>query len=659
MAVWKNFSLIILRFLAILTLLILILEPGIRYQKTIENKPILIFAQDNSASLRFGKDSSYYLSSYYSEIDELLKEFEDDYSIRRLSFGDKVEVATKIDFNEKSTDYSSLFKFVKDNYGNMDQVQLLIASDGLFNSGANPRYLIPDLGIPVHTIQLGDTAKIKDVSVYSIRSNRIGFTNTKLPVRVGFKAQNSKHKKLGFKIKNKNKLILQDEIIVNSENFYQEKDYFIDTDEKGLQRFTAELESNFLEYSFKNNKADFVVDILDSKKKIALFFDQYHPDLGAIRSAFLENPNIDFQLINLSEKQVNFDDLNLVIAYQIPSKGSSHIDLFRQLQYKRIPSLFIVGGSTDLIKLNSLNLGLNINNENAYFQDVLFKGNKNFSLFNLESKKKNSFEKLPPLLAPFGEIHFKSEYNVLAYQRIKNIDTQYPLMAFSIMKDRKMAWIFGEGLWRWKLNEFKQFDTNSGFNDLINRIVQYLALNVKKDHLVVNHQKDFTEGNQIHFKAELYNKSYQLSNKAELNFVLIDAENNTYNYRFSKNEDAYDLSINSLRKGRYKYKVSSIGLEENLERFGEFIVRENNLESKNLQANPLTLKQISALSQGNYYSEISSIKIKDDLLKDNRRKPTIVYQTSYDKAVDSLYLLLFIIILMVSEWFLRRYWLGN
>ncbi|WP_421919477.1 hypothetical protein [Marinifilum sp.] len=642
-----------------MTLLILILEPGIRYQKTIENKPILIFAQDNSASLRFGKDSSYYLSSYYSEIDELLKEFEDDYSIRRLSFGDKVEVATKIDFNEKSTDYSSLFKFVKDNYGNMDQVQLLIASDGLFNSGANPRYLIPDLGIPVHTIQLGDTAKIKDVSVYSIRSNRIGFTNTKLPVRVGFKAQNSKHKKLGFKIKNKNKLILQDEIIVNSENFYQEKDYFIDTDEKGLQRFTAELESNFLEYSFKNNKADFVVDILDSKKKIALFFDQYHPDLGAIRSAFLENPNIDFQLINLSEKQVNFDDLNLVIAYQIPSKGSSHIDLFRQLQYKRIPSLFIVGGSTDLIKLNSLNLGLNINNENAYFQDVLFKGNKNFSLFNLESKKKNSFEKLPPLLAPFGEIHFKSEYNVLAYQRIKNIDTQYPLMAFSIMKDRKMAWIFGEGLWRWKLNEFKQFDTNSGFNDLINRIVQYLALNVKKDHLVVNHQKDFTEGNQIHFKAELYNKSYQLSNKAELNFVLIDAENNTYNYRFSKNEDAYDLSINSLRKGRYKYKVSSIGLEENLERFGEFIVRENNLESKNLQANPLTLKQISALSQGNYYSEISSIKIKDDLLKDNRRKPTIVYQTSYDKAVDSLYLLLFIIILMVSEWFLRRYWLGN
>ncbi|MDQ2177961.1 hypothetical protein [Marinifilum sp. D714] len=658
-AVWKTTTLAGLRFFVVFLLLFLLIGPRIKYQKRIKNKPVLIVAQDNSMSLKLGQDSSYYLNQYHKDLHELIASLQDDYEVRSLSFGEKVSALSELDFNEPSTDYSSLFQFVKDNYGSVGNVQMLLASDGLYNSGANPRYLSSDIGMPIHTIQLGDTLEINDVSIYSIKSNRIGFTNTKLPVKVGIKALNFKNKKLFVEIRNKTKLLLQDEINVAGENFYLEKDYLLDAEQKGLQRYSVKVSSAFPEYTLKNNTADFVVDVLDSKRKIVIAFDQYHPDIAAIKSAILENFNFDCELLNLSQKQVSFEETNLIVLYQIPSKRKNYQDLFKQIELAKIPTLIVVGASSDLNSLNSLNLGVRLNSENEYYQDAVYMGNQNFSLFNLQSKEKNVFEKLPPIRTPFGDIKLNNESQILAYQKIKGVDTQYPLIAFGSVQDRKMGWIFGEGMWRWKLNEFQLFDSNNHFNDFVNRTIQYLALKVKKDQLIIRHDKDYAEGNQVKIQAELYNDSYELINKLDLQFVLTNEDGKTYNYQFSRKENDYDLTINSLKNGRYNYKVQTVGLSKNLVRSGEFIVRSNTIESKRLQAETITLKQISESTNGIYFGSFDSKKIKTHFQNDKYIKPTISYESNYGNAVSLIYLLSFIIILMILEWFLRKYWLGN
>lgn len=658
-AVWKVSILSLLRFLAVFLLFLLLISPRIKHQKRVETKPILIFAQDNSSSLKSGKDSSYYLNTYPKELKELISSFENDYDVKTISFGNKISDLSKLDFKESVTDFSKLFQFVRDNYGNFENVQMLLASDGLYNTGANPRYLSANLGMSTHCVQLGDTVDINDVSVYSIRSNRIGFTNTKLPIKIGVKALNSENSTLTIEIRNRSKLLIQDKIKVNSDNFYQEKDYLIDTEQKGLQKYNVKLISGTEEYSLKNNEAEFVVDVLDSKRKIVICFDQYHPDIAAIKSAILENSNFDCELVNLSQQNLNIGEANLLVLYQLPSKINKYQDLFKQMEYANIPSLFIVGANTDLQVLTTLSNGVSFDNRNSYYQDAVYVENQKFSLFNLQSKEKNVFEKLPPLLAPFGDIKLMAESQILAFQQIKGVATQYPLIAFTAKENRKIAWIFGEGIWRWKLNEFQMFDSNSNFNDLTNRIVQYLALKEKKDQLIIKHKKDFSEGNPIEIQAELYNKSYQLVNNANLQFVLTDKEGNSYNYQFTNNESDYSLIINYLKNGRYKYKVETIGLSENIEKNGEFIVRADNIESKRLQADPMLLRQIAKSSNGNYFNRFDSEKIKDYFLKDANKKSIISYETNYGNAVDLLYLLSFIIIVMILEWFLRKYWLGN
>ncbi|PXY02183.1 hypothetical protein DF185_05935 [Marinifilum breve] len=657
--VWKTVILASLRFLVVFLLLFLLIGPRIRYQKRIENKPVLIVAQDNSMSLKMGQDSSYYLNEYPSDLNELIASLQDDYEVRPLSFGKKVTALSEFDFTSPLTDFSSLFQFVKDNYGNLENVQMLLASDGLYNSGSNPRYLSSEIGMPIHTIQLGDTLEINDVSIYSLKSNRIGFTNTKLPIKVGVKALNFKNKKLLVEIKNKAKLLLQDEIKVASDNFYLEKDYLLDLEQKGLQKYSVKVSSSIEEYTLKNNVADFVVDILDSKRKIVLAFDQYHPDIAAVKSAILENSNFDCELVNLNQSQLSLEETNLIVLYQIPSKRNSYQDLFKKIELSKTPTLIVVGVNSDLNSLNFLSLGVRLNSENEYYQDAVYLENQNFSLFNLQSKEKNVFEKLPPILIPFGDINLNNESQILAYQKIKGVDTQYPLIAFGSVEDRKVGWIFGEGIWRWKLAEFQLFDSNAHFNDIVNRTIQYLALKEKKDQLVIRHDKDFAEGNQVNIQAELYNESYELINKVDLRFVLTNEDGKTYNYQFSREENDYTLTINSLKNGRYNYKVQTVGLSENLERSGEFIVRSNNIESKKLQAETITLKQISESTNGTYFGSFDSQKIKTHFLNDIYIKPTISYESNYGNAVSLIYLLSFIIILMILEWFLRKYWLGN
>lgn len=656
---WQLFLLASLRFVVLFLLLLLLIGPRIKYEKKIENKPILIFAQDNSESIRLGKDSSYYLNQYSSEMASLINDLKQDYDVKLLGFGDKVSNLTEFDYRESSTDFSFLFENIRNNYGSLENVQLLLASDGIYNSGSNPRYLVQDLGVPIHCVQLGDTTVMTDVSIYSLRSNGIGFTNSKLPVKIGVKALQSKGEKLKLQVRNQSILILEEDINVNSDNFYQEKDYLIDAKEKGLQKFAVEIKSEINEYSQKNNTSEFVVDVLDSKRKIAICFDVFHPDIAVIRSAIMANSNFVCELNDLSKKNPKLDETNLLILYQLPSIDNDYKDLFRRIELANIPCLFVVGGNSNLENLGSLNAGVSFDNRNNYYQDAVYLENDDFALFNLQSKNRKIFEKLPPLLAPFGDIKFESEYNVLAYQSIKGIETQYPLIAFTSQNDRKLGWIFGEGVWRWKLNEVHLFESNRNFYDLINRVVQYLALTEKKEQLVVKHQKDYIEGSQLRIEAELYNKSYQLTNNEALKFVLTDKDGKSYNYQFNRSDRDYELTINYLKSGRYRFKAETIGLDANISKTGEFIVRKDNIESKRLQADPIVLKQMSVNSGGQYFKRFQAGEIRDYLLNDSNKKTVISFETNYGNAVDFVYLLSFIIILMILEWFLRKYWLGN
>ncbi|WP_320018793.1 hypothetical protein [Labilibaculum manganireducens] len=654
----KIYILAFLRGLSILLLLILLLEPKIKYALEKIEKPLLVFAQDNSKSLKLNNDSLFYLNEYPSEIEKFLETLNSEFEIKKISFGNKVEELSNYNYSEANTNFSDLFQFLKNNYGNLNNVQVLLASDGLYNKGGNPRYDVQDLNFPIHTLQLGDTARIEDVSVISVKTNKLGFIKSKLPVRIGVKATNLDSESVRLKIYNGSAKLIDDEFQINNNSFFIEKDFFITPEKAGLQKFRVEVIATGKEHSRSNNQYEFVVDVFDNQRKIAICFDKYHPDIAAIQSAINENLNFTVELINLAQKQADLEKYNLVVLYQIPSHLNSYSGFLQQIQQKEIPVLMVVGGNSDIEALNKLNLGVNLLRNEGLFSESSFVGDEAFNLFDLKRSKMEIFEKMPPLLSPLVNCEFTSEHHIVGYQSIKSVQTEEPQIVFSYTDEQKIAWIFGEGIWRWKLHLSRMNDSPEVFFDLINKMVQYLSLKINRNQLVVNYPKNISEGDEIVFDTEIYNKSYELVNQANLDFTLINQAGKSFNYNFEKRSDKYQLRIGSLPKGNYSFVVKTQDSENVLEQKGQFIVSLNSNEAKNLQADHKILSQISSLTGGKVFKPDEQAEMRTSIKENEHSKSILSEETKYGNLAEMLFVLIIIIILMILEWFLRKYWLG-
>lgn len=640
-------------------MLFLLLGPKIKYSSQQVDKPVLVFAQDNSKSLVLNKDSAFYQVDYKISIEKLLKEAETDFKVERIGFGDNVSNIDEINYSESNTNFSELVQFLKLNYSNTNNVQVILASDGIYNQGNNPRYLVQDVSFPIHTLQLGDTTEFQDVAIDFVRANEIGFVNNRMPVRVGVKAINFDSEEIRLNILDGNKVIATDNFSINGNTFFIEKDFILTPEKSGLQKYTVEVVSTKKEQSLVNNNYEIVVDILDTKRKVAICYHNTHPDVAAIASAINENYNFTADVYNLSQEVPNLEDYNLIVLNQVPSLQNNYSAFIQKIKLKELPLLILLGGNTDIEAINQINLGLNLDVISEQFSESSFLLNDVFNVFDISEEEKNLMQNLPPLLSPMGNYSFSVENQILSFQKIKSIETTVPQIAFSTNNNQKIAWIFGEAVWRWKLQDYRLHDSSELFNGFINRLIQYLALKVKKEQVIVKHVKSVSEGEEIHFDVEFYNESFELSNKEELSFTLTDGNGNQFNYNLERNAGAYELSIFSLPKGIYSFTVKNKDIEKQLEKSGMFIVSANNIESVNLQADEIVLSQISQLTNGKLYSLSNLSDIIVDIKGNQNAKPTVSEDVRYGNLVDVLFILIFIIIFVSLEWFLRKYWLGN
>ncbi|WP_143470492.1 hypothetical protein [Labilibaculum filiforme] len=647
-----------LRGLSLLLLLLLLLEPKLKYAFRKIEKPVLIFAQDNSKSIKLSNDSLFYLNEYPIKIEELLESMNPEFELKKISFGSKVTELSNYDYSETNTNFSELLDFLKNNYGYSNNIQVLLASDGLYNKGGNPRYDVQELNFPIHTLQLGDTARIKDVSVLSVKTNELAFVNSKLPVRIGIKATNFESEVVQLKIFNGSTVLIADEIKISNDSFFIEKDLFITPEKSGLQNFRVEVVSSKSERSKRNNFSEFVVDVLDNQQKIAICFDKYHPDIATIQSAINQNLNFTVELINLTKKQVDLENYNLVVLYQIPSNLHNYSGFLQRIKEREMPVLLVLGGNSDLEAINKLNLGVNLLRNEGLYAETSFVGNESFSLFDLTKTKREILEKMPPLLSPLVTYEFSSEHHVAGYQRIKSIQTKEAQIAFSCAENQKVAWFFGEGIWRWKLHLSRINESSQVLDDLVNKMVQYLALKVNRDQIVVKHPKNISEGDEIVFDAEIYNKSYELVNHVNLDFTLFNQAGKSFNYSFEKRSNKYQLQISALNKGSYSFVAKSQEGETILEQKGRFIVSSNSNEAKNLQADHKILSQISSLTAGEVFQLENISEIRSKVIGNEHSKSILSEEIEYGNFVEMLFVLIIIIVLMILEWFLRKYWLG-
>ena len=128
------------------------------------------------------------------------------------------------------------------NFSNRNLSSIVLVSDGLNNTGANPLYS-NNLDIPVHTLCLGDTNIYSDNLISEVKHNELVFLGNSFQTEILIQSTKYEGKKFNLTIENNGEKVFDKELNVTSNNQFFKISAEILTSEIGLQLYTAKLES--------------------------------------------------------------------------------------------------------------------------------------------------------------------------------------------------------------------------------------------------------------------------------------------------------------------------------------------------------------------------------------------------------------------------------
>lgn len=643
-----------LRTTAIFLISFLLLSPLVMTRSRTTEKPLIIVAQDNSQSPVFCKDSANIRSNYTAEMKQLIAKLDDDYDVKAFTFGEKVTEGENFTFNEKQTDFSQLLDEIQTRYTNRNVGAVIIASDGLYNKGANPLYQTGSMKYPFYTIALGDTNIQKDLIISRVNYNRISYLGNMFPLEIVIKADKCRGQKATLTVAKGKENLFTKTIDFTNERYIETVQVQLEAKQPGLQHYRVSISPVDHEISLINNSQDVYVEVLDGREKILLLAGAPHPDVAALKQSIETSKiyQVDEFVADKFTKPVK--EYNLAILHQIPFKGKNYQALLQSITENKIPVLFIIGASSDLAALNALKTGLNIKQAAGKYDEATPTIANDFALFTVSEELKKVCAGFPALMVPFGEYLKGNSLNVLMYQKIGSVQTQKPLLMFNTASEPKTGLIAGEGIWKWRLNNYLQTGNQTAFNELVNKIIQYLSVKVDKGRFRVNTQNKFFENENVEFDAEVYNESYELINDPEVKLSITNTENKTFPFTFSRTAHAYHIDAGVFPIGEYRFNAQVKVGAATMQKSGVFSVVPVNVESLNLIADHQLMYSLSQKNNGKmlYPGQLSQLP---DLLKARDDVKSVSYTKKRFSDVVNLFWVFGIIVLLLSaEWFLRK-----
>lgn len=651
---WVKVSLPVLRFIAVALITFFLLSPLLKNVSRTVEKPIIIFAQDNSESVVFGKDSGYYKGEYLKNIEGLVSSLADKYDTNIYSFGDNIKNGLSFDFKEKQTDIASLFDEIETRFSNRNVGAVIIASDGLYNKGQNPLYASVQNKFPLYTIALGDTTVRKDVVLSKVLHNRIAYLGNKFPIEIQLSVWKMAGKVTTCTVLKGEAVLFTQQVVISGDNFSTSIPVQLDAKETGLQRYTVKLSVVEGEVSPSNNVKDIFVDVLDGRQKVLILANAPHPDIFAIKNALESNDNYEVNAYSAEDFNKTIADYNLVILHQLPSLNNKIEKVLIDIDKSKIPVLYILGSQVSVAMFNNAQSDLSIPASGGKMNDVTPVLSKDFSLFTISDALRSYSSKFFPLQCPFGNYKVNTAVSMLFNQRIGLVDTELPLVFFSQSGEQKMGVICGEGIWRWRLQDFLDNSNQNVFNELITKTVQYLSAKVDKSLFRVISKNNFYENESVDLDAEVYNESYELINTPDVSVTITNDDGKKFPFTFNKTSSAYRLNAGMFPVGSYHYEAKvKVGTKIYTEK-GEFSVAALQVETTNTIADHQLLYALAKKSGGEMIYPSQVDKLAEILNAREDIKPVSHSEKILSDMINLKWIFFLILALISLEWFIRK-----
>lgn len=643
------------RALAVAFIAFLLLEPMVRAWNTEVRKPVVVIAHDGSTSLALAGDTAAVRTTYKEAIAELEQELGDRFTVRSFTYG--AGVKDGLDFSQRDglTDMDEVLRAVYDRFGGSDLGAVILDGDGIYNRGRDPRWSAVRLGVPVHTVALGDTTVRPDVALKGADHNRIAFLGNEVPVVARIDARHLRGGTTRVSVMQGDKEFAGKDIGITADPFFTEVPLLVKPEKPGLQAFTVSVRKVDGEVTTANNAITIHIDVIDDRQKVLIVAAAPHPDVAAIRQAMDRLEGYETKLVYASDLPPDVAGNDLLILHQLPARQHPIQTLLQRASAVGIPTLFVLGGASDLGAYSALGVGVDVSGGQRSTSDVTATVQKDFTLFTLDAEDARAFERFPPLQVPFASYEAGVNARVLFTQKVGMVRTPYPLIAFQQNAEHWMATVCGEGLWRWRLADHQMNGGTERFDRLIHRMAQFLALKADKSRFRISHAPEFAEGEKVILNAELYNAALEPVNDVEAVITLTDEEGRDYPYVFIASGNGYRLDAGVLPPGQYSYTARTEREGVKNTTTGRLLVKELVAERLSTVADHGLLADIAAKTGGRMFRADNVASISDELLKNEQLVSRSYRQAVFNDLVSLRWLFFVLLALLTLEWSMRRY----
>jgi hypothetical protein len=631
-----------LRFASIFGLLLLLINPVINRNSTEIEKPVLSIVVDNSRSITalYADKTAFKIYTTLANDKRLLDKFE----IQSYRFDNEFQESEVFDFRGTQTNLDVIATNLKNN--NRNKVfPTVIITDGNQTTGNDYTYSFDDAN-KVFPVILGDTTKVLDLKINQLNVNRYAFYKNKFPVEVFLQYSGDKSISADFSISQGNSVLSSEKISFSSSKKTAVINVLLPANKVGTQVFKAQISSNEKEVNTYNNTKNFAVEVMDQKTNIAIISAINHPDVGALKRGIESNTQRKVKVFKPQES-TQLRDYEVLIMYQPTAEFKT---VFEENKSAEINTFIITGTNTDFSFLNmeQNNFVFKMSNQK---EDYLAEFNPQFNLFALDNI---GFENFPPLENKYGVTTVNRAVSVLLYSKIRNLETNLPLMAFAENQGRRTAFLLGENCWKWRLQSHVENQSFDKFDVFIDKTIQFLSSNNSKKSLVVNHESFYNSGEGIEISAQYFNKNYEFDEKAQLSIAVCNKESKqSKNYDLLKSDNSFKVNLDGLAAGNYTFTVKELNSKTIYS--GRFEILDFDIEKQFVNPDLEKLKQLAAQTQGKTYFPNQVDALIKSLLEDEGYKSIQKNNPTRTPLIDWYWLCLLIGTVLATEWFVRKY----
>ena len=631
-----------LRFLALFLGFLLLINPEFEKNTYTLSKSNLIVMTDNSSSIAHmnGIKSVQNIIERLSSNDELSNRFQ----LRTFSFDKSLRSGDSLSFDGQQSDIASSLSTVKESFLK-DKNALVLLTDG--NQTYGQEYEFMDLGnaFKVFPIVIGDTTVYQDLDVARVNANRYAFLENRFPVEVQLTYT-------GDIAVNSVLSVAFDGVRVHRENVsfsYQNRSKVIEltikASEIGIKPITVSVEPISGEKNVINNSVSRMIEVIDERTQVGIVTSINHPDLGALKKAIENNEQREVFVMPPTAKDEAFGEIDVFILYR-PDKEFAKV--FELIEKRRLGSLVITGEQGNWNVLNEWVSGFNIESL-GQSEEIVPAKNEAFGTFDISGF---SMEGFPPLNGELTEPQFASQPEVIAYQRIRGVEMDFPL--FFIMEDNlKRAYLLGENLWKWRVQSFRNTNGFEYFDEFIGKLIFYLSNTNKRERLRLDYEPSFNNASEALIRATFFDKAYEPVQDATLMLKVMKGNETLREAPMLVKGNYFESDLSDLSAGDYRFTVTES--EEAITKSGRFEILEFDFEQYAVNANHGKLQRLASRNSGQVYYPGNVNDLVNTLVADDQFKPVQKSTKNVVSLIDFRILLLFMVLALATEWFIRKY----